>query len=268
MAAMMVRANVVTSSPATLLGNPFSPQMTETCRFSRSIGISAGRRQHSFNRLLNSAYLQPRVDLQRTALRGHSVSCRSSSSPMAETSTRVGSSDTATELVDRILALAADNDSGAAASDATKSEVERLAAELEAMGLEEPLKSPLIFGDWAVVFTSNPTAAGGYYRSLLGRTLLKTKEMVQTIAAPNRVGNRVTFDALNFVPGKVTLEGAFTAKDNKWVDVEFEPPTFLLGSVNFKYGGNSRVQLATTYLDERIRLGRGSRGSLFVFRRM
>jgi hypothetical protein len=32
-------------------------------------------------------------------------------------------------------------------------------------------------------------------------------------------------------------------------------------------GPPSSVQLTTTYLDERIRLGKGSRGSLFVFTR-
>lgn len=34
-----------------------------------------------------------------------------------------------------------------------------------------------------------------------------------------------------------------------------------------RIGGDSTVVLKTTYLDDRVRLGRGSRGSLFVFTR-
>lgn len=36
---------------------------------------------------------------------------------------------------------------------------------------------------------------------------------------------------------------------------------------HFRIGPPSSVQLATTYLDEEVRLGQGSRGSLFVFTR-
>ena len=56
-------------------------------------------------------------------------------------------------------------------------------------------------------YTSSPTAAGGGYRSLLGRALLKTTELVQTIQEPDVVGNRVLFQLVGLVPGKVSLEG-------------------------------------------------------------
>lgn len=59
--------------------------------------------------------------------------------------------------------------------------------------------------------------------------------------------------------------GAFKPLDDKWVEVTFESPQLALGPLSFTYGGESKVRLATTYLDERIRLGRGSQGSLFVF---
>ncbi len=48
--------------------------------------------------------------------------------------------------------------------------------------------------------------------------------------------------------------------------VFFEPPKMTLGrDINLRIGPESSVQLTTTYLDERLRLGRGSRGSRFVF---
>ena len=49
--------------------------------------------------------------------------------------------------------------------------------------------------------------------------------------------------------------------------VRFERPELVLPGLALRIGPRSSVQLATTYLDERVRLGRGSRGSLFVFTR-
>ena len=61
--------------------------------------------------------------------------------------------------------------------------------------------------------------------------------------------------------------GKLEALDDKSVKIMFEPPNLKFGSFEFQYGGTSSVQIAIIYLDERIRLGRGSRGSLFVFKR-
>lgn len=47
----------------------------------------------------------------------------------------------------------------------------------------------------------------------------------------------------------------------------FEPPELKVGAFEIKYGGESEVKLEITYIDEKIRLGKGSRGSLFVFQR-
>jgi hypothetical protein len=60
-----------------------------------------------------------------------------------------------------------------------------------------------------VAYSSNPTAPGGYYRSMLGRALLKTREMVQNIDAPDRITNRVAFAAFGALDGQVTLQGAY-----------------------------------------------------------
>jgi hypothetical protein len=61
--------------------------------------------------------------------------------------------------------------------------------------------------------------------------------------------------------------GKLTALDKKWVEVVFEPPQVELGALKMQYGGNSSVKLAVLYLDEVVRIGRGSRGSLFIFKR-
>jgi hypothetical protein len=61
--------------------------------------------------------------------------------------------------------------------------------------------------EFEVAYSSNPTAPGGYYRSLLGRALLKTRDMVQTISAPDGVHNEVAFAAFGFIDGRVSLQG-------------------------------------------------------------
>ena len=57
------------------------------------------------------------------------------------------------------------------------------------------------------------------------------------------------------------------ALDNEWVQVIFEPPELKVGPLEFRYGGESEVKLQITYIDDKIRLGKGSKGSLFVFQR-
>lgn len=52
------------------------------------------------------------------------------------------------------------------------------------------------------------------------------------------------------------------------VQVFFEPPVLSLpGGVHIRIGPPSSVVLKTTFVDERVRLGLGSRGSYFVFTR-
>ena len=52
------------------------------------------------------------------------------------------------------------------------------------------------------------------------------------------------------------------------MQVDFEPPRLSLpGGICLAVGPTSSVVLATTYLDKRVRLGRGGRGSSFVFTR-
>lgn len=63
------------------------------------------------------------------------------------------------------------------------------------------------FAEWDVVYCSNPTSPGGGYRSALGRVFLRTKEMIQALEAPDTVRNKVSFSALGFIDGEVSLKG-------------------------------------------------------------
>ncbi|KAJ0914608.1 putative plastid-lipid-associated protein [Helianthus annuus] len=100
---------------------------------------------------------------------------------------------------------------------------------------------------WDMVYCSNPTSPGGSFRSGFRRLIVR---------------NKVSFSALGFLDGQVPLKGKLIVLDEKWIKVVFEPPQLKLGSVEFHFG----VQLEITYIDDKLRLGMGSRGSVFVFK--
>jgi len=160
------------------------------------------------------------------------------------------------------------------------------------------LSDPLLYGNYDVSFVSsgneqrgNP--AGGGYRGGLGKLLFDSRGVYQHIV-------KATDDAddrpivINYIVGKafkafflsVILRGraqALTEEQRKalgaslgpsTVKAEFEPP--LLGvslDVNkpplfsLRVGPPSSVVLDTPSVTPKVRLGRGSRGSLFVFTR-
>ncbi|XP_057959240.1 probable plastid-lipid-associated protein 8, chloroplastic [Malania oleifera] len=171
------------------------------------------------------------------------------------------------DLVASILSKVTQTDRGVLLSSEEHKEVAELAQELQKYCVEKPVQCPLIFGEWDVVYCSVPTSPGGGYRSAIGRLVFKTKEMIQVVDAPDTVRNKVSFSALGFIDGEVSLKGKLKALDHKWIQVVFEPPELKVGPWNFRYGGESEVKLEITYIDEKIRLGKGSKGSLFVFER-
>jgi hypothetical protein len=166
----------------------------------------------------------------------------------------------------------------------------------------DPREEPTLVSDYRVSYTSSPQAAGGRFRSGLGRALFRTHALYQNVvpgadasAAPVVV-NRVEFALLGGIPGAVGLSGPLRAveplrvapKDGVVagegldaalpttgvrtfqgaVEVAFAPPFLEVAGSRVTLGGASTVRLATTYLDERLRIGRGGFGSLFVFERM
>ncbi|KVH91600.1 probable plastid-lipid-associated protein 8, chloroplastic [Cynara cardunculus var. scolymus] len=171
------------------------------------------------------------------------------------------------ELAASILSKVMQTDRGVTLTREQHMQVADLVSELNKYCVDSPVKCPLIFGDWDVVYCSNPTSPGGGFRSGLGRLVFKTTEMVQAVEAPDIVRNKVSFSALGFLDGEVSLKGKLIVLDEKWIKVVFERPELKIGSLEFGFGGQSEVQLEITYIDDKLRLGKGSRGSLFVFQR-
>lgn len=171
------------------------------------------------------------------------------------------------DLVASIISKVTGTDRGVVLPKEGHKEVADIAKQLGNYCVDQPVKCPLIFGEWDVLYCSNPTSPGGGYRSAFGRLIFKTNEMVQVVEAPDVVRNKVSFSALGFIDGEVSLKGKLNVLDDKWIQVIFEPPELKIGSLGFQYGGESEVKLEITYVDDKIRLGKGSRGSLFVFLR-
>ncbi|WCJ30534.1 Plastid-lipid associated protein PAP / fibrillin family protein [Euphorbia peplus] len=184
----------------------------------------------------------------------------SASSPVLET-------DTPQQLVASILSKVSRSDGGVTLSTEEHEQVSQLAQQLQTFCVSQPVKSPLIFGEWDVVYCSRPTSPGGGYRSAFGRLFFKTKEMIQGVEAPDTIRNKVAFSLFGFLDGEVSLKGKLIALDESWIQVIFEAPQLKVGALDLQYGGQSEVKLQITYIDENIRLGKGSRGSLFVFQR-
>jgi hypothetical protein len=149
--------------------------------------------------------------------------------------------------------------------------------------------------------------AGGRFRGRIGRALFRTTGVFQSVlplppqeedttkapqqqqnpAAIALAINKVSFRLFGLIPGYVGLRGrcypcprpSLTNSSNaanntngadddaSTVRVLFERPVLSLGPLTARIGPPSSVVLTTTYLDERVRLGKGSRGSLFVFTR-
>ncbi|KAL4565045.1 hypothetical protein LXL04_029127 [Taraxacum kok-saghyz] len=209
---------------------------------------------------------QQRLGINHRRNRNTRLISASVSSPAQEISSSA-SQRRPDELAASIFSKVIQTDRGVTLTREQHLQVAELAGELSKYCVDAPVKCPLIFGDWDVVYCSNPTSPGGGFRSGLGRLVFKTNEMIQVVEAPDTVRNKVSFSALGFLDGEVSLKGKLIVLDEKWIKVVFEPPELKIGSLGFQFGGESEVQLEITYIDEKLRLGMGSRGSLFVFQR-
>ena len=249
-----------------------------SCAHSPGVTRTAGAQPRAAVRLA-----RPRCTTQRASVRAAAVS-----TPPVD----------AKAVVNELLAVIKDTDAGASATDAQRKRVQELATQAEAAFAyagSDARTDPRLFGDYRVSYTSSPQAAGGRFRSSLGRALFQTHALYQNVVAPDVVANRVEFSLFGRVPGSISLRGPFRPCDplrvlprsdvvqgegvaglgdagvrtfGGSVEVAFDAPRLEVAGESVTLGGASSVRLATTYLDDRIRIGRGGFGSLFIFERM
>ena len=167
-------------------------------------------------------------------------------------------------------------------TDDSKAQAEALIGELEQMGANSrPLENELVFGNYNVAYVSQGSKqagqpAGGRFRTGFGRLLFQTLGLYQSILKPNIAVNKVNLKILGFIPCSVGLRGTFMSIPEKQggednadtVKVFFDKAVISLPfGIHTRIGPTSSVVLKTTYVDENVRIGKGSRGSLFVFSR-
>ncbi|KAH9608339.1 hypothetical protein KSS87_023458 [Heliosperma pusillum] len=116
------------------------------------------------------------------------------------------------DLVTSILSKVIQTDRGVQLTRDEHKAVGELATQLQIFCVDAPVNSPLIFGEWDVVYCSNPTSPGGGYRSAIGRLIFNTKEMIQAVEAPDIVRNKVSLSAFGFLDGEVSLKGKPNSK--------------------------------------------------------
>ena len=200
------------------------------------------------------------------------------------------------QLVDELLELVEHSDCGATLSGGERAEADELIRALEAAGaagspvLERARDAPdSPYGRFSVVYQSvggeqKGSPAGGRFRGRLGRAIFRTRGLFQNIGPEkDEASNKVDFALFGLIRGYIALVGQLcpcTASEallsspggevyrRDGARVRFERPILRLGPLPpLRVGPESEVELYTPYCDERIRLGRGSRGSLFVFLR-
>lgn len=183
---------------------------------------------------------------------------------------------TAIELVDILLQKVKGTNGGLSVDRQKRKEIDGIIAQLSELGKkQQPLTDPKLFSNYSVAYQSQSSSqksvpAGGKYRSKIGRRLFIARGAFQHIISPNVVINLICFRLLGILKGAVALRGRLEAINYPELgptalQVYFEPPRLRYGGAVFEFGRGSRVRIATTYLDDRIRIGMGGAGSLFLF---
>ena len=185
-------------------------------------------------------------------------------------------------LVDELISLVEKTEGGTKISESNRKRADEICDTLAEIDQgSRPLRNDLIFGNYEVAYVSKGSRqygqpAGGRFRTGLGSFLFKTTRLCQSIIRPNIATNKVDVCLFGVIPCSIGLRGAFQSipespdapNNEDTVKVWFQPPVLSLpGSIHTRIGPPSSVVLKTTYLDERVRLGLGSRGSRFVFTR-
>jgi len=175
-------------------------------------------------------------------------------------------------LVDEILEGIKISENGAAVSREHKEDVDEKLKRLISYGDRSEkcyIEDETIFDDYVVSYTSSAFGYrpdGGGFR---GR-FFQNMGAFQHLIRPNIAVNLVIFKLAGILPGMVGLYGKLSPDKElgkNGVTIKFEPPRLRLFGAVWRLGKESQVRLRIAYLDDRVRVGVGSSGSLFVFSR-
>lgn len=208
----------------------------------------------------------------------HGSRCRTSDvAKMAATGMSRNASSTTESLIDILLQTVEGTNRGATSSRTEKDNVISIVEQILASSGPPPSPNdPRLYTCFSVLYSATPKssqqkspAVGGYLRSPLGRLLFQTTGLFQHLIQPDVIVNLLQFRLFGFIKGMVTLYGNVSADENdtRNLEINFETPRTRIGGALFQYGETSRLSLRICYIDDRIRIDRGTRGTYIVFLR-
>ena len=91
--------------------------------------------------------------------------------------------------------------------------------QLTRYSVRSPTRSELLWGEWEIVYCSNPTAPGGPFRSGPGRALFANQRIRQSLQKPDTITNNVEFKTLGLLPGSSPVAGDLKILDGQRYEV-------------------------------------------------
>ncbi|CAM9656531.1 unnamed protein product [Ectocarpus sp. 8 AP-2014] len=159
------------------------------------------------------------------------------------------------ELLDAIAPLKR----GLTASDEDKAVVEKLAQEVEKLNPNpKSLSSPLVNGRWELVYTTSMSIL-----SKKNPVMRPSGPIYQDIDAPGlRALNAQYIQPIPFLKMPYEVSAELTPTTSSATDVQFKE--FTVGPLKIKAPERAQSAIDITYVDDEVRVTRGSKGNLFV----
>lgn len=186
------------------------------------------------------------------------------------------SADLAT--VNELLETASRTDGGASTSQDQRKTIRDLAEQLRgAGGVQDPVYSDLVWGEYEVTYASKPQAAGGpFLRSTPGKLIFSSQKLRQTLIPTNSLVNSVSFKALGIVPGNAIQDAVIEMLSGTKYKLTLQPAKIF----GIQLGPSKSIERVfdVLYLDEKVRVveflpdqspnSNSSEPVLFVLRRL
>ncbi|DBA81650.1 TPA: hypothetical protein ACH3X1_007403 [Trebouxia sp. C0004] len=184
----------------------------------------------------------------------------------------------AVDLVNELLETASRTDGGASTSQDQRTTIRDLAEQLRgAGGVQNPVYSDLVWGEYEVTYASRPQAAGGpFLRSAPGKFIFSNQKLRQTLIPTDNLVNSVSFRALGIFPGNAIQDAVIETLSGTMYKLTLQPAKIF----GVQLGPSKSIERVfdVLYLDEKVRVveflpdqspnSNSSEPVLFVLRRL
>lgn len=179
------------------------------------------------------------------------------------------------QLVDTLLFFVKQTDGGASASvsdiDAINYTIDQIVSLSSASNGMPYTSTKDMYGDYVVMYSmttkrQKSPPVGGLLRTRIGRLIFQSAGTFEHFIASDTVIQLLCFRFLGILPGCVSLKGRITFESgSNNMTFQFQRPRLCVGPLVFEYGPQPKLTTSFIYLDDRVRVMQGRRGSRFVF---